>query len=383
MKTAALVLSLLVAISASAASIAPDVDRAVARDGRAQVIVSLRAPAAAGKAAFDEITRTRDAVLGTFEGDDFRVIATWGTIPGFAGEVTGSGLAKLAANPAVSKVDLDVDGTGGLEQSIPIVGANTVHAMGFRGAGVTMAILDTGIDSDHPDLEGRIVDEACFCRNSDGSGCCPNGQTSQFGRGAAEDDHGHGTHVAGIAGSRGARAKRSRFGDRQVVAEGMAPEVKFVVVKVLDRNNAFAGSAQVISGLDWVLQNHKEVRALNMSLLTNAHFTGDCDTAAAFAENFASVINGLRTNGTAVFACSGNTGSLTSIGAPACVHNTISVGATLDAANITNSCGVSGVDEVACFSDSDTTLDLLAPGTRINSARRGGGTTIFSGTSMA
>src|SRR2546429_7639737 len=63
--------------------------------------------------------------------------------------------------------------------------------------------LFRSIDETHPDLKDALIDEACFCTNADGTGCCPGGVTTKTGPGAAADDHGHGSNVAGIVASRG------------------------------------------------------------------------------------------------------------------------------------------------------------------------------------
>jgi subtilisin family serine protease len=384
MRPAALALVLLLSSSLHAATIDPAVERRVVQSGGARVIVTLHADATASKGATAwtagdrqaRIAAVRGEVLGRMSVEEMLVTDTWASVAAFGGEVTAAGLSALAANPLVDRVELDVHGGGALTESLPLIGANAVHALSHRGEGVTVAVLDTGVDATHPDLAGRIVDEACFCRNADGTGCCPAGATTQFGTGSAADDHGHGTHVAGILGGAG-----------QVAPVGVAPAVKFVIVKVLDSQNRFSGTAQVISALDWVLQNHDEVRAVNLSLLTGAHFSGACDNVATFAIAFTQVIEALRANGTAVFSCSGNTGSANSMGAPACVSSAISVGAVFDAGFGSFSglgcTEISAPDAVTCFSDSDGTLDLLAPGAVIRSTRRGGGSTQMSGTSMA
>ena len=276
----------------------------------------------------------------------------------------------------VLRIDPDVGGSGTLAQSVPLIGADKVHILGYTGRGVTVAVLDTGVDESHPDLVGRIVDEHCYCRNSDGTGCCPNGQTTQSEAGAAADDHGHGSNVTGIIGSRGV-----------VASVGVAPGVNFVVVKVLDRNNRFSSTAQIISALDWLIDNHPEVRVVNMSLGTDALFSTACDSAVAFTTAFASAINTMRSNGTLVFVSSGNDASATSMEAPACIQNAISVGAVYDSnvGPLTFGCTdlTTMADQITCFSNSNSTLDLLAPGAVITSDWLRGGTSNFYGTSQA
>ena len=308
--------------------------------------------------------------------NDYHVIARWKHIPAMAIEIEPSEMPRVLADPAVDRADLDVGGKGSLAQSIPLIGGDKVHALGFTGKGITVALLDTGIDETHPDLAGRIVDEHCFCFNSDGSGCCPNGQIEQSGPGAAKDDHGHGSNVAGIIGSRGI-----------VSSVGVAPGVNYVVVKVLDRNNRFLSTVQVLNALDWLIDTHPEVRAINMSLGTDALFAGYCDSSTAYTQAFASAINTLRSGGALSVVSSGNDSSANGMEAPACIHAAISVGAVYD-----SNFGPSGffctdattaADKITCFTNSNSTLDMLAPGAAITSDYLNGGLSTFYGTSQA
>ena len=361
-------LSLLLAFAAldSYAAIDRSVYETVQRREPARVIVALNETSTPAIAAVSVVESLRTAA-------DFSLIADWPRLHAFAAEIGPEALAMLESDRRVRAVSLDPPGGGAMADSAPMVGLNLVHGMGITGRNVTIAVLDSGLDLTHADFQGRIVAEQCFCRNSNGTGCCPNGAVEQSGAGAGADDHGHGTNVTGIAASGGAVAQK-----------GMAPDAKVIVIKVLDRNNAFSGLTQVISGLEWLAANHPEARVVNMSLLTNAHFAGDCDSSAAFNAPMANVINLLRANGTAVFACAGNTASSTTMGSPACIRNAISVGAVYDSNPLPLSCdGAPVADRVTCFSDSSTTLDILAPGATIRSSGRNGSTSSFNGTSQA
>jgi len=351
-------ITLFLALPLFAGVIDREVERELRDRGSARVIVMLRSSAMPSVSAGEIDVKTR-----------------WHRVHGFAGVMTASALEKLENDPDVASVSLDLPGAGDLAQSIPLIGANIVHDMGYSGSGQTVAVLDSGIDITHPDFAGRIVDQQCFCTNANGTGCCPNGQTTQSGDGAAADDHGHGTNVCGIVGSKGT-----------VSSVGVAPGVKLVAVKVLDRNNAFAGLSQIISGLEWVLDHHPEIRVINASLGTFSVFSGYCDrTSPAIG----AVIDALRANGTMLFVSSGNQASTTGMGTPACNERTVSVGAVYDGDN--GSITFPGVctdatttaDQITCFTNSNVTLDLLAPGARITSTGRGGGLSTFIGTSQA
>lgn len=333
----------------------------------------VRELAATGRANVIVLQRHRATPRGAA-----RVTTRWRNLDGFAAEVTPESLAELERDPNVVRVDLDSGGTGGLAQSVPLIGGDKARAAGATGRGVVVAVLDSGVDETHPDLAGHIADEQCFCTDLYGDGCCPNHQATQSGAGAAADDNGHGTNVTGIIASRGVVTK----------SPGVAPDVTLVIVKVLDRDNTFRASSQVLSGMDWLIDNHPEVRVVNMSLYTSALYPGNCDSAASFTALFAQAVQTLRARGTLVFACSGNEASATLMGAPACVGAAVSVGAVYDAdigKFAFGSChdNATAADQITCFSDSNATLDLLGPGALITSDGRGGGTSTYAGTSQA
>jgi subtilisin family serine protease len=336
-----------------------------------------------GEAVFDEVRLKGKAHVVVMLRDPSLPIPSgvaltdrWSHVPGFAAEIDGGSLLEIAADENVIVADLDRGGKGSDAESLPLIGGNVVQAMGYNGAGIVVAVLDSGVTLTHQDLAGAVVDEQCFCRNSDGSGCCPNGSASQSGAGAARDDNGHGTNVTGIIASRGA-----------VAPIGVAPAAKIVAIKVLDRNNRFDNTSQIVSALDWLVDHHPEVRVVNMSLGTGALFSGYCDGTGASNQAFAAVINTLHDRGVAVFASSGNDASTTSMEAPACVHNTISVAAVYDSDVGLRSFGCTDstttADQITCFSDSNATLDLLAPGSLITSTGISGTTSTYMGTSQA
>ena len=127
--------------------------------------------------------------------------------------VTAADLAALASNPLVASVQQDVPDPVTLDGSIPLIGANNAWSSGYTGSGQVVAILDTGVDSSHEFLTGKVVAEACFSSDDAGSSTtslCPGGSDSEIGVGAAANcalaisGCDHGTHVAGIAAGTGA-----------------------------------------------------------------------------------------------------------------------------------------------------------------------------------
>jgi subtilisin family serine protease len=358
------------AIRADAGDVGPGAAAAVRNGGRARVVVVFRENFPGTKSV-----AAKARSLARLSPEEFEPLGEWPELSAAAGFVSASGLEKLARDPDVVRVDLDLPGRGNLAESVPLIRADSVHRLGLTGRGATVAILDSGVTANHPDLADDVAGQQCFCTNLDGSGCCPNGQRAQSGPGSAADDHGHGTNVAGIVTSGG-----------RIAPVGVAPDAKIVAVKVLDRNLSFSGTAQVISGLEWVRTNRPDVRIVNMSLGTFALFPSPCDAASAPAMALAQAVAALRARGVTVFISSGNDRSTTQMEAPACVSSAVSVGATYDANfGVFSLFGCSeptAPDKVACFGNSAPGLKLFAPGAAITSAGTLGISTFF-GTSQA
>lgn len=330
---------------------------------------SLRATAVAVQALRDDVARTQDAVLVGLDPSDFKLTYRYQAVPALVGRVSEAGLRKLMADPNVIKIDVDMGGRGTLANTVPLINADDWHALGITGEGIPVAVLDTGLDTDHLDLADDLVFQTCFLDMDgaiNGVGACPNGSDRQTGTGAAEDGVGHGTGTSGVITSRGT-----------VAARGVAHGAEIVAIKVLDNSppaGSFANFSEVVAALDFILTSRPEVRVINMSFGTNALFTGNCDSVASVTVAGAAAINALRSrspNPVIAFAASGNDGSSTQMSVPACLSNVVSVGATNNS------------DQVASFTNSNSTLDLMAPGVNVTMPGLGNTTQTASGTSFA
>jgi len=146
-------------------------------------------------------------------------------------------------------------------------------------------------------------------------------------------------------------------------------------------------STSILSGLDFIINQHPEAKVVNLSLGLANLFSGSCDSAASFTTAFAAAVNTLRGRGAVFFASSGNNGSTSQIAVPACIGNAIAVGAVYkaDAGTISFGCtdATTAADRIPCFSNSDSQVDVLAPGAPVTSAGIGGGVSTFVGTSQA
>ena len=279
-------------------------------------------------------------------------------------------LIRLMDSPLVKSVVIDTPLVAGLAQSGPLVGADSAHRGGADGAGLAVAILDTGVDASHAEFGGRVVAEACFASSGSYNGNtlsspCPGGKRSATGKGAGRpcDAAGcdHGTHVADIAAG----------------ATGMAPKADIVSVQVFSvlRGPACgrapscvtAFMSDVMRAMEWVYDEHQalNIAAVNLSL-GGGRYQNACDGEAA-----ARSVRLLIRAGVGVVVASGNESYSDSVALPGCVSQAFTVGAT------------DKRDGISSFSNSDGVLDVLAPGAGIRAALPGGGAGVKSGTSMA
>ncbi len=337
----------------------PDVLSSVHANGTAEVFVLFATPTgthASLTARQRAVAAARDNLLAAIRPEDLRLHRQFTYVNGVTATVTAAGLQQLLAHPGVIGIDPIEYGSGALAQSVPQIRADAVHRRADTGQGVTVAVLDTGVDVTHPDLAGSVIAEQCFC----GDNCCPNGTAEQSGPGSAATGALHGIHVTGIIVSKGI-----------VAPTGVAPGANVVAVKVLADNNQ-GRLTDWIAALDWIAAQRPDVQVINMSLESNATFPGQCDTAAdPTMQAFATVITLLRTRGTLTFAASGNYNLSDAMAAPACISTAVAVGA------------VTKTDALAPYTNTEAGLALLAPGSAIKSTGLGHGTAILYGTSMA
>lgn len=200
-----------------------------------------------------------------------------------------------------------------------------------RGEGIRVAVLDTGIDAQHPDLGGAIDAMRDFTDSPRG----------------AEDAHGHGTHVAGTIAA--------RRNERGVV--GVAPECRLLTAKVLGDDGS-GTSAEVAAGIAWAVESGADVLSLSL---------GSPDPSDAIR----AAIERAVAAGRFVICAAGNEGRDDAVNYPARWETTIAVGA------------VDRFGQVARFSSRGPEVDICAPGADVLSTFPGGRYARLSGTSMA
>ncbi|MBD0844152.1 S8 family peptidase [Streptomyces sp. TRM68416] len=257
----------------------------------------------------------------------------------------------LVAEPGTRKIWLDARYRTVLDESVPQIGAPAAWEAGYDGTGTTIAVLDTGVDETHPDLDGRETAQRNFSSAED-----------------AVDRFGHGTHVASIAAGSGEQS-----GGRY---RGAAPGARILDGKVLD-DTGFGQASWIIAGMEWAVGQGADV--VNMSL-------GGPDTEET--DPLEAAVDSLSEDSDTVFViAAGNSGpGRTTVNSPGSARAALTVGA------------VDKSDRLADFSSRGPAAggaikpDLTAPGVNITAAAAENGVigdpvtegyVELSGTSMA
>jgi subtilisin len=287
-------------------------------------------------------------------------------INGYSASMSQADAERLAQAPGVQSVQVDerVEAT---VQSMP-TGINRANAdasptAAINGADnrvdVDVAVIDTGVDLDHPDLN---------VFRAGGTNCSLLGLNPN-------DQNGHGSHVAGTIGAL----------DNNTGVVGMAPGARIWPVKVL--NAAGSGStSDVVCGIDYVTANADQIEVANMSLGGAGTDDGNCGETNGDAMHQA-VCESVAAGVTYVVAA-GNSSANASTTTPAAYDEVITVSALSDfngqpGGGAASTCRADADDSFADFSNFGQDVDLIAPGTCIRSTYMNGRYSTLSGTSMA
>jgi len=280
---------------------------------------------------------------------------------GFSMRMPAAAAAALVREPQVAYVEPDQEfrvSAQSLPTGIQRVFASTNAAIGIDGVDdrrvdVDVAIIDSGIDLDHPDLNVAGSTNCATLFSTCGSG--------------GDDGNGHGTHVAGTVGAL----------DNGIGVVGMAPGARLWAVRVLG-NNGTGTTSQIIAGIDWVTARASTIEVANISI------TGGASTAVDAA------VNRMADTGIAVAVAAGNDDKDASGYSPARASKVLTVSAMADYDGAPGAVGqppsnfcLDQDDTLADFSNWGPAIEIAAPGCRILSTYSGGGYAWINGTSMA
>lgn len=396
---------------------------AVAEQGALNVIVVLNVEQA-GRMAFDQlsddaqkavIAQTQDALLGelglgvfsTESTRDAANLTRYENFPLLALTADATQLDVLLSSRTVAAIQRDMFRAPSLLQTTGIIGmtgANGAWAQGADGEGQTVAIIDSGVESNHPQLPLKIISEACYGVTTTGNyngttfnsaPACPGGVNSTaLGSGvpctfssenaANKNQCDHGTNVAGIVAAKSAAsingvAKESTLISIQVfsmintpsAAAGQGCDNPATPSPQIEKQCILAADSSIIAGLDRVfaLRTSFNIAAANLSLGSEIYSSqAACDAALPA---YVTAVSQLTNAGIAVVASSGNEGRTDGINAPACITGMISVGATNDD------------DSIYLQSNASPFLSYMAPGSNVDTTDTGGIGDNVSGTSFS
>jgi serine protease AprX len=316
--------------------------------------------------AFEEIRRQIEpeqyAVEGLILSLGGRNIRRFAAINMLAADVPAGAIATLSADPLVREISLVERQTAELNISVPTLGATSFWTYGYAGAGQSVAVLDSGVRTNHPAFFGLSIVSRTFLDHGKLDPCFSDNANSP------EDYDSHGTHVAGIVASRG---DSYPWTDYLGVAKSLGTLYNLKVgykggwdsaYQRCDPNLGTSDHGDVYAALDWLVQNAPSVKILNYSY--GGKVREDDDPQARRFDYLADAY------GLVITTSAGNSGpNLKTITSPGNAYNLITV------ANVDSKGTVSRSDDVIDNSSSRGPTwrdrrkpDLAAPGTNIRSA---------------
>ncbi|MGP3958499.1 S8 family serine peptidase [Nonomuraea sp. 3N208] len=326
---------------------------AAAPDGTyiVQLNPAMRAPRGAAQ---DQVSQHGGELVGVYEH----------AFKGYTARLSAAAAEQLKRNPNVLSVEPDAEVTA-FPQTTPtgvrrIFGPDNPN-LDIDGTDdvridVDVAVVDTGVDYTHPDLN-VVARTNCvngLCRDNNGT-----------------DDNGHGSHVAGTVGAI----------DNAIGPVGVAPGARIHGVKVLNASGSGTLSG-IAAGIDWVVARASTIEVINLSLGCNG-----C-SSSAISNAIANAVN----RGVVVVVAAGNSHANTANFFPANHPDVVTVSAMTDNDGLPGGAGGSTLscrsetdqdDTSAFYSNYGATVEITAPGTCIYSTWRNGGYNTISGTSMA
>ena len=301
---------------------------------------------------------------------DFELEFRYWLIDSIAGTVELERIHELVDLPGVVFVELDGILGIQMEDVVPAHGVDLVwQDTGYTGEGVTMAIIDTGIDGNHTALDDLDDDNTtndpkivAFYDAINNPGATNGTEIFPY------DDNGHGTHCAGITAGTGAPDYRHI---------GVAPRANLVGVKVLDGGGS-GSFAAVMAGMEWTVEKRHEfnIRAASMSL---GALTGAIEWTSSEEESVNRMANEMMRAGVTLFIAAGNSGGTATIGTPGSAEDVITVG------SLDKNTAIAVYSSQGPTEEGRVKPNVAFVGSSVNApdANTGDGYVALSGTSMA
>ncbi len=301
---------------------------------------------------------------------DFELEFRYWLIDSIAGTVELNRIHELVDLPGVVFVELDGILGIQMEDVVPAHGVDLVwQDTGYTGEGVTMAIIDTGIDGNHTALDDSDDDNTtndpkivAFYDAINNPGATNGTEIFPY------DDNGHGTHCAGITAGTGAPDYRHI---------GVAPRANLVGVKVLDGGGS-GSFAAVMAGMEWTVEKRHEfnIRAASMSL---GALTGAIEWTSSEEESVNRMANEMMRAGVTLFIAAGNSGGTATIGTPGSAEDVITVG------SLDKNTAIAVYSSQGPTEEGRVKPNVAFVGSSVNApdANTGDGYVALSGTSMA
>lgn len=301
---------------------------------------------------------------------DFELEFRYWLIDSIAGTVELNRIHELVDLPGVVFVELDGILGIQMEDVVPAHGVDLVwQDTGYTGEGVTMAIIDTGIDGNHTALDDLDDDNTtndpkivAFYDAINNPGATNGTEIFPY------DDNGHGTHCAGITAGTGAPDYRHI---------GVAPRANLVGVKVLDAGGS-GSFAAVMAGMEWTVEKRHEfnIRAASMSL---GALTGAIEWTSSEEESVNRMANEMMRAGVTLFIAAGNSGGTATIGTPGSAEDVITVG------SLDKNTAIAVYSSQGPTEEGRVKPNVAFVGSSVNApdANTGDGYVALSGTSMA
>jgi subtilisin family serine protease len=285
-------------------------------------------------------------------------------LKGYAAVMSPQAATSISRDPRVDFVEADQQASAfaqntptGIRRAFATSNANIgIDANDDVRVDVDVAVLDSGIDFDHPDLN-VVARTNCATGGPNNKNCTDND---------GDDGNGHGTHVAGTIGAI----------DNGIGVVGMAPGARLHAVRVLD-NNGSGYISWIVAGIDWVTARSGQIEVANMSL-------GCACSSASMDQAIARSVDA----GVVYAVAAGNDDKDASGFSPANHPDVITVSALADFDGLAGggaapTCRTDEDDTLANFSNWGSLIEIAAPGVCILSTWKGGTYNTISGTSMA